>query len=132
MKCIFSICILSIALAAACNSEVIYDTQPFHGVRAELKDERIERFIQMSERFATHNDLTFDVVRGHFSPNDFSILMTGADLNIVSLNTVDPGLVQINATVRGQPSPRHRELINQYIAAARPLLASEPQPFDPE
>jgi hypothetical protein len=110
-----------LCLLLSCDDGVILDKDPFYRAQIPLSVTEVPGFIGASERYATQVGLAHTT--NTFGNGKFSVLIFSSDLNISALNTVKPGVVEISATARGDPTSVEAGLVREYVSYVRAYIA---------
>ncbi|MBA3511941.1 hypothetical protein [Sphingomonas sp.] len=112
--------ILVASVSASCErrSDVIYETSPFMTVLVATPPYGGAGIKRRAENFASSHEMRTLYSEEHFSPGEFSLLISRPDLNIAAENVLRGQQSIVRAYVRGEPSAQHREQADEFLCKA--------------
>ena len=108
---------LSAAFCVGCDreSDFITQTSPFLNVRVPTPADGKIFIAARGERFAKRHEMEVHFVPDHFGPQEFSLSLTRADLNIIANNVQSSGGSNVNAIARSAPTSEQRAEVEAYL-----------------
>lgn len=97
-------------------SAIITETAPFDEVVKDLASSDAPSFVRSSQDFAKKHDL--EIIVNEFADGTFSVVLHDKpppSINLIALNTVNQGKVDLSAIASGMPTARQQQLAKDFF-----------------